>query len=322
MTHIDRRQFVQAILPLGATLMSWKHLKGENGRKRIGIIGLDTSHAVAFTKALFEAQPSSEYLGYQVVAAYPYGNTTIALNRDRIPRNIVEIQRYQVSIMDSIEALLDTVDCVLLETNDGNMHLAQAEQVLRAHKPLFIDKPIANSYRDTHRIFELARQQATPCFSSSSLRYLAGIPELDRSTVTGAEVYTAAPTEPSHKDLYWYGIHGVEMLFAIMGTGCLEVTTHSGYSSDLIVGRWRDGRYGSVRAIREGAQDFGGQVFTKKEIVKLGKFEGYAPLLKRIVQFFDSRVVPFDNRETLEISAFIDAAATSKMKKGKTISLF
>lgn len=322
MLQINRRGFVKGLVPLGMTLISWKNLKSDRKVKKVGIIGLDTSHALAFTKTLFESRFSDEYLGYQVIAAYPYGNMTIPLNKERIPKNILEIQQYDVLIVDTIEALLTMVDYVLLETNDGNMHLHQATQIIRSRKTLFIDKPIANSYQDSLKIFELAKKEGVPCFSSSSLRYLSGIKDLDKSMVTGAEVYSPAPIEPSHKDLYWYGIHGVEMLFAIMGVGCEEVTSYIGQDSDLIIGRWKGGRYGSLRAIREGAQDFGGKVFTQKEIVTLGKFEGYAPLLKNIVHFFETGSAPFDFRETLEISAFIDAAYKSKLDKGKTVSLY
>jgi len=42
--------------------------------KRIGIIGLDGSHAVAFTKVFNDPAASPEYLGYKVVAAYPKGS--------------------------------------------------------------------------------------------------------------------------------------------------------------------------------------------------------------------------------------------------------
>ena len=64
-----------------------------------------------------------------------------------------EIQKLGVKISPSIGALLKQVDCVLLETNDGRPHLAQALEVIRAGKPFFVDKPIAASLEDAVAIF-------------------------------------------------------------------------------------------------------------------------------------------------------------------------
>jgi len=289
--------------------------------KKIGIIGLDITHAVAFTRAINTADSNHPYAKFSVVAAYPYGSKTIPLSIERIPKITAEVQQLGVSIVSSIAELLKKVDYVLLETNDGNLHLEQALQVIKAKKPLFIDKPIANSYVDAFKIFETAKNYDCSVFSSSSLRYINGLQELDRANIIGADVYCPAVTEPSHKDLYWYGIHGVEMLFALMGPGCRSVRTVQEEGTSFYVGDWSDGRIASLRGIREGKDDFGGTVFLKDQIVHLGQFMGYGPLLDKILTFFETGVSPVDEKETLAICAFIDAAEESKLNGGKAVLL-
>src|SRR5690606_13959321 len=44
---------------------------------RLGIIGLDTSHAIAFTKSLNRSPADPKFQNCRVVAAYPYGSKTI-----------------------------------------------------------------------------------------------------------------------------------------------------------------------------------------------------------------------------------------------------
>ena len=220
---------------------------------RVGMIGLDTSHSTAFTRILNDSAAAPDVSGFRVVAAYPYGSRTIASSATRIPGYTEEVRKMGVEIVGSIEELLRRVDVVLLETNDGRLHLEQALAVIRAGKPLFIDKPIAASLADAVAIFEAARRHGVPVFSSSSLRYASGAQaaragKLGR--VIGADAFSPATLEPTHPDLFWYGVHGVEMLFTAMGTGVQEVVRVHTDSTDVVVGRWADGRVGTFRVTR------------------------------------------------------------------------
>lgn len=320
---MDRRKFVTAASALGLASMVYgaESLAQSISKKSIGIVGLDSSHAVAFTKELNSNSTNNSYKGYQVVAAYPMGSPSIPLNAQRIPKFTEDIKKLGVEVVSSIEKLLKKVDFVLLETNDGNKHLEQAEIILKAKKPLFIDKPIANSYKDALKIFELSDKYKTPIFSTSSLRYISGIEEIDKKAVLGADIYSPAYTEPSHKDLYWYGIHGVEMLFTLLGANCKSVTTQHTDDVDIYTGEWEDGRIGMLRGIRKGADGFGGSVFTQDKIVQLGAFQGYNPLLKQIVSFFETGIIPVKREETLAICKFIDAAHQSRVNGGIKVLL-
>ncbi|WP_345230944.1 Gfo/Idh/MocA family protein [Olivibacter ginsenosidimutans] len=292
--------------------------------KRIGIIGLDTSHSIAFTKALNGESPKPEFANFRIVAAYPYGSKTIESSATRIPGYIDEVKKLGVKIVDSIEALLETVDYVLLETNDGTLHLEQALPVIKAKKPVFIDKPIAASLKDVQAIYETAHKAGVPIFSASSLRYMDTVQQAIHGKVgkvLGADTYSPATLEPHHPDFFWYGIHGIEMLIALMGTGCKQVSRVHTDGTDVVVGVWNDGRIGTFRGTRTGKHTYGGTVYGENGDLTLGPYDGYDALLVQIIQFFISGKSPIDERETMEIYAFMEAADQSKQANGKVIQL-
>ncbi len=331
-SNYDRRNFLKtsAIAGAGVGLSGLinpvfsKPLSSIKTGKRVGIIGLDTSHAVAFTKALNASNVDPAYLGYKVVATYPKGSLDIKTSVDRIPGYTKAVEELGVEIVSSIDELLKKVDVVFLETNDGRRHLEQALPVLKAGKKLFIDKPIAASLKDATAIFNASEKYKTPLFSSSSLRYIDGLAEVKQGAigkVLGAQTYSPALFESTHPDFFWYGIHGIEMLFAVMGIGCEKVTRVHSEDYDIVTGVWEDGRIGTFRGNRAGKKGYGLTVFGEKDIIYLDKFNGYNPLLKEIVNFFDTGVVPVDPKETIEICAFMEAADESRRANGASIEM-
>lgn len=291
--------------------------------KRVGIIGLDTSHSMAFTKGLNDSASELSKSGYRITAAYPYGST-IEVSTSRIPGYIEQIKPYGVKIVDSIRALLAEVDFVLLETNDGNPRLAQATEVIEAGKPVFIDKPVAASLEDVQKIYKLAEKRQVPVFSTSSLRYMSTIQDAINGKIgkiVGADTFSPAVIEPHHPDLFWYGIHGVESLVALMGVGCKEISRVHTEGTDIVVGTWADGRIGTFRGTRTGKHTYGGTAYGEKGDLTLGPYNGYDTLLSKIIEFFDSGQSPVDANETLEIYRFMTAADLSKARGGATVAL-
>jgi len=291
---------------------------------RLGIVGTDTSHVIAFTQAFHERSSPDYVPGFRVVAAYKGGSPDVESSRTRVDKYAQELQsRWNVEIVPDIAALCAKVDGVLLESVDGRTHLAQARQVFAARKPVFIDKPLAATLEDAREIARLAREAGVPWFSSSSLRYSEIVTALRSPQTTGVTTWGPGPLEEHHYlDLSWYGIHPIEMLYALMGTGCQEVTRVSSPDADVVVGRWKDGRIGTVRALRP-SSGYGAVVFRPKGAAQSNEkmATGYGPLLQEIARFFESRVAPVANEETLEIFAFMDAAQRSKETGGRPVRL-
>ena len=139
---------------------------------RIGLIGLDTSHATAFTEILNNPAAKDHVPGARVVAAFKGGSPDIESSITRVDGYTTTLhEKHGVQIVDSIEDLCSKVDAVMLLSIDGRPHLAQARPVLAARKPLYVDKPMAGTLRDVHTLARLVAESKTPFFSSSSLRF-------------------------------------------------------------------------------------------------------------------------------------------------------
>lgn len=326
---MHRRSFLQStsLASMGA-LLPYSASAAKKSRsdkvKNVGVIGLDTSHATAFTKILNDPEAKSDVTGYRVTHALPQGSADIESSVSRIPKYTLEMQEMGVEIVESLDKLLAAVDVVLLETNDGRVHLEQAKAVLEAGKPVFIDKPVAASLADVLTIYELAQQQEVPMFSASSLRFAPTTIAVRNGSigdVLGADTFSPAKLEPTHPDLFWYGIHGVESLFTVMGPGCKQVRRIFHEGSETVVGEWNDGRIGTFRGTRVGHHTYGGIAHGTEGVAPAGAYEGYRPLVVEIVTFWNTGISPVPNQETLEIYAFMEAAQESTRRDGAVVSL-
>ncbi|HVO98731.1 MAG TPA: Gfo/Idh/MocA family oxidoreductase [Bryobacteraceae bacterium] len=287
---------------------------------RLGIIGTDTSHATAFAQLL----NSGKVPGAKIVAAYKGGSADVESSRTRVDNYAKELQtKWGVEIVNDIPTLAEKVDAILLLSVDGRTHLPQFRQALGAKKPVFIDKPLASTLADAREIDRFAREAHVPWFSASSLRWSEVVSSVEGLGILGAVTWGPGPFEEHHQlDLSWYAIHPIEILFTLMGPGCEEVTRISGADADEISCRWKNGRIGTVRALRPyGA--YGAVVFRKDgvQVSPQKPHTDYEGLVREIVKFFETGKPPVSNADTLEIFAFMDAAQRSKEAGGKPMPL-
>ena len=291
---------------------------------RVGIVGTDISHVSHFTRILNDAKDPQHIGGARVVAAYKGGSPDIESSSSRVEGYAKELrEKYGVEIVPDIAALCTKVDAVLLESGDGRIHLSQVKAVIAARKPVFIDKPLASTLEDARAIARLAKEAGVPWFSSSTLRFSELATAMKAEDVMGVETWGPGPTEEHHYlDLSWYAIHPIELMYAFLGPGCVEVTRTVSDSGDVIVGRWKDGRIGTVRTNRPYG-GYGAVVFKKDGLIQSppNPKAGYKQMLGEIVKFFETKVAPVSNEESLEIFAFMDAALKSKEAGGRPMPL-
>ncbi|MGH9694869.1 MAG: Gfo/Idh/MocA family protein, partial [Bryobacteraceae bacterium] len=241
----------------------------------------------------------------------------------RVDRFANELRtRWKIEFVSDIASLCSRVDGILLESVDGRQHLEQMKQAAACGKPLWIDKPLASSLADAKEIARVARESGIPWFSASSLRFSQIATSVKSPKFSGAVVWGPGTLGTGDLDLAWYAIHSIELLYTIMGPGCEEVTRTHTDSSDVITGRWRDGRIGEARALRPG-DNYGAQVFREKDIVMSppDAEDSYRPLLLEIVRFFETKEPPVSNIETLETMGFMDAAQRSMKSNGAPTKL-
>jgi predicted dehydrogenase len=343
-----RHHFSILFIATTMVMAAVSHADAQERTIKVGLIGLDTSHAVAFTQLLNDPSRPDHVPGARVVAAFKQGSPEIEASATRIDKFTAELRdTWKVELVDSIEELVRRVDAVMLESVDGRAHLAQARAVLAARKPLFVDKPFTASVKDAVALAKLAREHGTPIFSSSSLRFTDDVQGVKRDPrvqqVQGAITWGPATLEAHHPDLFWYGIHAVEMLYTFMGPGCERVARTHAAGADAVVGHWKDGRIGIVRGTRDSAQTYGQVVFGPKAIVSTPepaaspspsnagagaasngappKRSSYYGLLVAIVDFFRTGKSPVPIDETLEIMAFMEAADLSKTSNGAPVAI-
>jgi len=298
---------------------------------RAGAIGLDTSNSTAFAALLNDPKNPEHVPGLRIVAAFPGGSPDIKDDANNLATYTAELRdKWGVEIVPDIPTLCSKVDVVLLLSIDGRTHLAQAKGVIAAKKPFFIDKPLAASLADGKEIFRLAKEAGVPVFTASALRFVPGIAGAlkDESIgkIVGCEAYSWMEIEPHHPDLFWYGIHGVEILFTLLGPGCESVTRVAeggDLAGTVVTGRWKDGRVGTFRGISKGPHIYGALVFGEKRVVRAEPNGGsiYRGLLVEVVKFFQTGVPPVSAEASLEILAFMEAADASKKEGGKPVAL-
>ena len=297
---------------------------------RVGIIGLDTSHSIEFTRIMNVARDPG-VAGFEVTAAYQWGSKDIVSSTNRYPKYIAGMKGMGVEIVPSVDDLIAKVDCVCLETNDGREHLWQAEKVFRSGKPCFIDKPLAHNLHDALAIYELGKKLGAKYFSASALRY-GKVVQAARNGEFGP-IRTVMLTSPSpleaqgtHNYYSWYGIHGFEPFVTVMGTGAVKVSCFRSDADDALNVQYADGRLGQLRLFRD-KWTYGGAIVPanpkgKDDVFILTDgYAGYEPLLRDIVKFFKTGVVPFPPEETLEIFALMEAAEMSAKRGGEPVTL-
>ncbi len=315
-----RRSFLGTVLASAAVPCAgpWLHA-GESGKRplRAGMIGLDTSHVIAFAKTFNDPKVSGDLADVKIVAGYPGGSPDLPDSWNRVKKFTEQLRAMGVEIVESIDALLPKVDVVFLESVDGRPHLAQARPVIAARKPLFIDKPMAASLADVIRIFDLAQKNHVPCFSASSTRFGSGFQAARKGKfgeIRKCTAWSPMSIEPHHPDLFWYGVHGVEILFTLMGTGCKTVKR---VGPKEVLGTWEGGREGRF----VGKDGYGAEVEGTLGKGLAGKYEGYTPLLIEISRFFKTGKPPVAPEETIELFAFMEAADASKAKDGAAVAI-
>ena len=303
---------------------------GAFAETKVGIIGLDTSHAIAFTK-IMNVEKDPAVAGFRMVAAYQWGSRDIISSTNRYAKYIPQMQEMGVEIVPSIDDLLAKVDVVCLETNDGREHFWQAEKVFASGKRVFIDKPLAHNLKDALKIYAAGQKYNAQYFSSSALRF-GNVAKAARAgeygKIRGAALISPSPLEEqgTHNYYTWYGIHGFEPLVAIMGMGVEKVSCFRNETDDVINAVWKDGRMGELRLMRK-SWIYSGYVLPEKPkdkkqpIIVFDGYQGYQPLLKEIIQFFKTGVAPVSPEETLEIMAFMEAAEMSAKRGGAPVTI-
>src|SRR6266496_2159364 len=281
---------------------------------RIGLIGLDTSHAPAFTRCFNDAGYDQHVPGGRVVAAWPGGSKDFQLSWSRVEKFTAEIRdRYGVTIVQSPDAVAEAVDLLFISAADGRAHLPLFKRIVNFRRPTFIEKPLATSSADANEIFRIASDAAIAVVSCSTARFgdaLLQALSQDLGPVLGCDVFGPMPEEATQPGLFWYGVHSLEVVNVIMGRGCNEVRAIRTDDADVMMATWRDGRVAMFRGLRKGEWKFGATIHRARgvQMVDLLHNSWFARTLSRVLADLPNGRTPVDPADTLEIIRMIEAA--------------
>lgn len=288
---------------------------------KIGMIGLDTSHAPAFARCFNQSDHAEHIPGAKITVGFPGGSKDFDLSINRVEGFTKQLRdNFGVQIVDSPEAVAEQADLVFIMTCDGRVHHDLFARTVKFKKPTFIDKPLTTSLGDARAIMDLAQQNKVPVMSCSSLRYAHTLTEALAQDVDGAiigcDVFGPMEIHPPQPGLFWYGIHTVEMVNRIMGRGCVEVKATTTADNDLITLRFSDGRLALVRGIRKAHSKFGCTLHREKGMQFVNasdvKRSYYSSMLEAIMKTLPNGTSDIAPEDSLEIVAIIEAANRSR----------
>ncbi len=187
---------------------------------RVGILGTENSHAMAFTKTL---NTTNDYPDFKVTALY-------ALDRAPSEKIVAECGT-DISICGSIDEMLDSVDCVMVTARHGKYHLPFARRFIEKGMPAFIDKPFTISPEDADELLRLAEEHNVPLCGGSGCKYSddltalkAEIAEGKFGRVNSAVIQFPADLESEYGGFYFYASHLTEMTTALFGRDIKTIT--------------------------------------------------------------------------------------------------
>ncbi|MFN9973863.1 MAG: gfo/Idh/MocA family oxidoreductase, partial [Phycisphaerae bacterium] len=154
-----------------------------------------------------------------MVAGYAGGSPDIQESVESLPKWLPGFKEQGVEILDSIEAVRDRSDAILIMSLDGRTHLEDLKKVGKSGVPVYIGRPMAASLPEVISMFEFASKHDIPLFSCSQHRYVPGFRNMrghpEVGNVLGADVWGGCPEDPLHPDTVWKGLHGIETLYTL-----------------------------------------------------------------------------------------------------------
>ncbi|QDU82736.1 putative oxidoreductase [Polystyrenella longa] len=295
---------------------------------RLGIVDFDSSHSIEFTRRLNQVGVSRDQWveGARIVAGWP-GDSRMA--PERIAHFRPQIEACGVTVVESPEALLqEQLDGILILSLSGQRHGERALPFLEAGIPTYVDKPFTCAVDDAQQMLALAEKTNTLLFSSSGLRFTEDVTHFQSQqnrygALLGCLCFGPAKRAEGNPGLFHYGIHTTELLFTLMGPGCIEVRTHFQPDCELVTAQWQDDRLATLRGNRSGSTAYGFVAFCEEGVipVSVSTRTAYRNLCEQIVLAFETNTAPVPPSTTLEIVRFISASLESEQHHGKPIAL-
>jgi len=281
--------------------------------KTVAMIGLDSSHTIEYTRRMQDpAYPAANRVSRIRTATCLRFPSPFQSEPDQDKRQAT-LEGWGVRVTRDFDEAVAGCDAIFMPINDPAAHLPWFERCAALGKPIFLDKPMADSIASGRRIAALAAEHGVPLFSTSSLRYdidfteaLAAAPHPETALIWGP-----LGRPPAGSGVVWYGVHVFEMLRAAMGPGAIAVRAARDPGGLVATVAYADGRRGVVE-LTVGNYRYGGLLRNRQEPAAAfnvtGRVSAYDTTLRAVEDFFLSGRAPVPVAETLEVMGLLDAA--------------
>lgn len=288
---------------------------------KISIIGLDTSHSIAYPRLMQapDCPRNMRIRGMKAISCLRF--ETPYQNKDGLDKRQQQLEQWGIKVTENFDEAIKDCDAIMLEINDGSYHLEYFKKVAALGKPVFLDKPLAMTLADGRAIIALMRQHGTRVWCGSSIPFC---PPLDKiiaraGTIQRAHVFGAFGRAPAGDSLVWYGVHSFEVLQRIMGRGAARVRALETPNTAIAAVEFKDGREGIVELTP--VWTYGGVITGKVNDQQtttpfvLNSTRSYYLILRQIKAFFKGGPAPVDMETTFEGLAMMCAARESIIRK-------
>lgn len=262
------------------------------------------------------------YMGRQLLESVriPGARVTHVWTDDPADAPKVSAASLIANVVSQPEEVIGQVDAAIIATDDGNDHVRRARPFIEAGLPTFIDKPMATNIADLRQFVQWHREGRI-MLSTSGMRYA---PEMRLSDAQRAHLGDLRwITSFTCKTWERYGIHALEAVEPLLGTGFLTVQAHSDEGGDVMHLTHRSGVKLTIGALHDAYGSFGAvHLYGTKGDLALKLSDTYNAFRSQLVAFIDmlhtgTRPLPFD--ETVELMAVIIAGIRSREQNGAVI---
>jgi predicted dehydrogenase len=227
--------------------------------------------------------------------------------------------KFGVGKASSIEQVIDECDClVVLSPDNVERHEDLTKLPLASGKPVYVDKPFAESLASGRRMVERAKTHNTPMMSSSALRFDSTVDNALK-TIGAEPVNMVATRGPGTWEIY--AIHQVEPMVTIMGTGASRVMQCGTGGNQIMVVEYPDQR----RAVFNQSPAFPFQFnvqYGESGTITVNEMSDFFPrFIEAMLSFFDTGQPQAPPDQTLEITAILEAGTQALKTPGQWVQV-
>ncbi len=228
-------------------------------------------------------------------------------------------RKFNIEHIDSLEDIVEKSDClVVLAPDETHSHERLSAPGLKAGKPVFLDKVLADNLESGKRICELADKHNTPMYSSSALRFAKEYEQIPEEKRGGEEIDFISLMGSGSFEVHI--VHQIEMLVALCGTGAKRMMNIGTEITPIIKVEFEDklahltimgkNRYAAALSYKDNSALF---------LPECTEF--FPRSIEAMLDFFLTKQPPCTHKDNLNVIAAHTAAHTARKKQGTWIDI-